>query len=127
MIDFIRDTTKAVFSFAKLRLEKVYYLIKNEGFSSGFTRLLIVFISIGSSLFGSLVLMFLLPQMGFHQLNPLLRWLAGIFYTGDIVDLMIRSFIILHLPAVILIIVQKIITRNLIKKYRDKESDLIKP
>ncbi len=127
MIESIYDMTKAVLNFAELRLKKIYELIESEGFSSGFRKLLIVFISIGSSAFGTLVLACCLRLIGWYQLASLLRWLAGVLYTEDMVSLIIFSFIVLHLPAITLIIIQKIITRNLIKKYRDKESDLIKP
>jgi amino acid transporter len=141
MIELISDVIEAVFNFAKSKLEKSYSLLKNEGFSSGFTKFLIVFISIGAVAFGIVELLALIfvfsSQIGWNWepfsrilsnlLSGILSNLMNIFHAENIVSLMIHSFIILHLPTVLLIIVQKVITRNLIKKYRDKESDLIKP
>jgi hypothetical protein len=137
MIDSIHKAIKTVYFLAKSKLEKSYLLIKNEGFSSGFTRLLIVFISIGASVFGIiglLALMFHLGNVWYLKWEPLhkiivslIEILASIFYAENIGDLIVRAFVALHLPVVILIAVQKIITKNLIKKYRDKESNLIKP
>jgi uncharacterized membrane protein len=135
MIDFICDLIKEVYGLAKSKLEKSYLLIKNEGFSSRFTRLLIVFISIGASAFGTVGLLVLMFYLGNDWLwKPLykitvdlLGILASIFHAENTGDLMVRAFIVFHLPVVILIVIQKIITKNLIKKYRDKESNLIKP
>jgi hypothetical protein len=135
MIDFICDLIKEVYGLAKSKLEKSYLLIKNEGFSSRFTRLLIVFISIGASAFGTVGLLVLMFYLGNDWLwKPLYKItvdlrgiLASIFHAENTGDLMVRAFIVFHLPVVILIVIQKIITKNLIKKYRDKESNLIKP
>lgn len=133
MKSLIGDIIEAVFDFAKLKLEKTYSLLRTEGFSSGFTSLLIILISVGAITFGLLNL-FILAVVFSERIGlkwrPLLDIFSGlmsIFYAGDMASLIIHSFVILHLPVIVLIVVQKIITRNLIKKYRDKESDLIKP
>lgn len=137
MIEFIRDVIKAIYSFAKSKLKKSYSLIKDEGFSSGFARLLIVLISIGASAFGTvglLTLIFYLGNTGYFRLEPLfkisadsIRILDSILFANSLEELMLQSFIVLHLPPLAVIIIQKIITKNLIKKYRDNESNLIKP
>jgi hypothetical protein len=130
---FVGDATEAVFDFAKSKLEKSYSLLKNEGFSSGFTNLLIAFISIGAIAFGALSLFVLTVIFSDYiglKWQPLFNALSGlmtILHADNLVSLIIHSFVVLHLPVVVSIIVQKAITRNLIKKYRDKESNLIKP
>jgi hypothetical protein len=133
MIEFIGNLIDAVLDFAKLKLDRTYSLLKNEGFSSGFTSFLMIFISVGAVAFGLLGLFVSVCIFSDYiglKWNPLFNTLSGlmsIFHAENIVSLIIYSFIVFHLPVVILIIVQKITTRNLIKKYRDKESDLIKP
>jgi hypothetical protein len=130
MIESISD---AVFDFAKSKLKKSYSLLKDEGFSYEFVNLLIIFTSIGAIAFGLLAL-FVLVCIFFEYIGlnwrPLFDALAGlmnIIYADNIMSLIVRGFVVLHLPIVILIIVQKTITGKLIKKYRDKESNLIKP
>lgn len=133
MFEFTHNVIKMIYNFAKSKLENSYTLIKVEGFSSGFTKSLIAFTSIAAIAFGTVGLLALisyLDNVGYTMLEPvhkLARILASILYAKNIGDLMVRSFIVFNLPVVILIVVQKIITRNLIKKYRDKESNLIKP
>lgn len=101
--------------YIQLRFEKTYSLIKDEGFSTRFANTLIILTCISSISFGVLVLVALISNV-FH-FSPI---------KGS-ESLVVPFFIIFHIPVVILITTQKIITKKLIKKYRDEESNLIKP
>jgi hypothetical protein len=134
-----RNICKFFHGLVSEALNKALLSLKNEGFSIRFAHFFILSVMISSSGFGSFAFIFLacfsikIPlahELCVGVINWLINFIPRIIDLGlesKAMILLVTIFIVLNLPVVLVIIIQKVKTRNLVRKYREGERNLIRP
>ncbi len=109
--------------------------LADEGFSRRFSWGLSIWVVFAGLTFGTIstILLFAFYPSGFNiYLMDWVRSLYQLFFinlngTQQAAHLLVRAFLLLHLPIVVAVSYQKIRTARLIRGYRRKEKNLIEP